>query len=151
MAEVEIIVTDEIRRLKKEITNLWKDLGRPNVAKEELLTFDMLDRYRHVVQQQAWPWRWENVDALYTLTDRIPAWVVDDTIMAIWASGRQGLPNSFTNWDSTHKEAGMVLMLSRGPSCLGGCTNSFFYQSLTPVSVPLRCSSLAGTLSYLYV
>ena len=39
--------------------------------------------------------------------------------MAIWASGRQGLPNSFANWDSKNKEAGMVLMLSRGPSCLG--------------------------------
>ena len=64
-------------------------------------------------------WRWENVDALYTLTDRIPAWVVDDTVMAIWASGRQGLPNSFANWDSPEKEAGMALMLSRGPSCLG--------------------------------
>ena len=51
--------------------------------------------------------------------DRIPAWVVDDTIMAIWASGRQGLPNSFANCDSPKKEAGMALMLSRGPSCLG--------------------------------
>ena len=119
MAEVKIVVTDEIKRLKKEITSLRKDLGWPNVAKEELLTFDMLDRYRHIIQQQAWPWRWENVYALYTLTDRIPAWVVDDTIMAIWASGRQGLPNSFANWDSRNKEAGMVLMLSRGPSCLG--------------------------------
>ena len=119
MAEVEIIVTDEVKHLKKEISTLRKDLGRPNVAKEELLTFDMLDRYRHIVQQQAWPWRWENINALYTLTDRIPAWVVDDTIMAIWASGRQGLPNSFVNWDSPNKEAGMVLMLSRGPSCLG--------------------------------
>ena len=119
MAEVEIIVTDEIKRLKKEITTLQKDLGRANVAKEELLTFNMLDRYRHIIQQQAWLWRWENVDALYTLMDRIPAWVVDDTIMAIWASGRQGLPNSFVNWDSKNKEAGMVLMLSRGPSCLG--------------------------------
>ena len=39
--------------------------------------------------------------------------------MAIWASGRQGLPNSFANWDSPNKEAGMALMLSRGPSCLG--------------------------------
>ena len=45
MAEVEIVVTDEIKHLKKEITSLQKDLGRPNVAKEELLTFDMLDRY----------------------------------------------------------------------------------------------------------
>ena len=119
MAEVEIIVTDEVKCLKKEILTLRKDLGKPNVAKEELLTFDMLDRYRYIVQQQAWPWRWENVDALYTLMDRIPAWVVDDTIMAIWVSGRQGLPNSFANWDSPNKEAGMALMLSRGPSCLG--------------------------------
>ena len=119
MAEVEIIISDEVKRLKNEIKALRRDLNKPNVAKEELLTFDMLDRYRHIVQQQAWPWRWENVDALYTIMDRIPAWVVDDTIMAIWVSGRQGLPNSFVNWDSPKKEAGMVLMLSRGPSCLG--------------------------------
>ena len=119
MAEVEIIVSDEVKCLKNEIKALRRDLNKPNVAKEELLTFDMLDRYRHIVQQQAWPWQWENVDALYTITDRIPAWVVDDTIMAIWASGRQGLPNSFANWDSPKKEAGMVLMLSWGPSCLG--------------------------------
>ena len=32
-----------------------------------------------------------------------------------------------------------------------GSTNSFFYQSLTLVLVPLPCSSLAGTLSYLFV
>ena len=118
MAEVEIVVADEIKCLKKEIMTLRKDIRRANVAKEEILTFDMLDRYRHIVQQQAWPWKWENVDTLYTLTDRIPAWVVDDAIMAIWASGRQGLPNSFANWDSENKEAGMALMLSRGPSCL---------------------------------
>ena len=68
MAEVEIIVADEIKRLKKEITSLRKDLGRADVAKEELLTFDMLDKYPHIVQQQAWPWRWENIDTLYTLT-----------------------------------------------------------------------------------
>ena len=43
--------------------------------------------------------------------------------MAIWASGRQGLPNSFANWDSPEKEAGMALMLSRGPSCLREVTD----------------------------
>ena len=118
MAEVEIIVTEEVKRLKNEIKALQKELDKPNVAKEELLTFDMLDRHRHIVQQQAWPWRWEHVDALYTLTDHIPTWVVDDTIMAVWASGKQGPPNSFVNWDSPEKVAGMALMLSRGPSCL---------------------------------
>ena len=57
MAEVEIVVADEIKRLKKEITSLRKDLGRADVAKEELLMFNMLDKYQHIVQQQAWPWR----------------------------------------------------------------------------------------------
>ena len=123
MAEVEIIVTEEVKCLKNEIKALRKELDKPNAAKEELLTFNMLDRHRHIVQQQAWPWRWEHVDALYTFTDRIPAWVVDDTIMAVWASGKQGPPNSFVNWDSPEKVAGMVLMLSRGPSCLGVGTN----------------------------
>ena len=79
----------------------------------------MLGRHRHVIQQQVWPWRWEHVDALCSLTDHIPAWVVDNTVMVVWMSGKQNLPNSFTNWDSPEKEAGMVLMLSRGSSCLG--------------------------------
>ena len=116
-------VVDEVKRLKNEIKALRKSHNKPDVAKEELLTFEMLDRYRHIVQQQAWPWQWENVDALYTFTDRISAWVVDDSVMAIWASGRQGLPNSFANWDSPEKEAGMALMLSRGPSCLREVTD----------------------------
>ena len=119
MAEVKLIVEDEIKRLKKEIKSLRKDLGRADVAKEELLMFEMLEKYPHITQQQAWPWIWENVDALYTFTDQIPAWVVDDAVMAIWASGKQGLPNSYTNWDSKNREDGMALMLSRVPSCLG--------------------------------
>ena len=45
MAEVEIVVADEIKHLKKEITALRKNIGRADVAKEEILTFDMLDRY----------------------------------------------------------------------------------------------------------
>ena len=98
MAEVKLIVEDEIKRLKKEIKSLRKDLGREDVAKEELLTFEMLEKYPHITQQQAWPWRWKNVDALYMLTDEIPASVVDDAVMATWASGEQGLPNSYTNW-----------------------------------------------------
>ena len=119
MAEVEIIITEEVKHLKNEIKALRKKLDKPDMAKEELLTFNMLDRHQHIVQQQAWPWQWEHVDTLYTLTDCIPTWVVDDTITAVWASGKQGPPNSFVNWDSSEKVAGMVLMLSRGPCCLG--------------------------------
>ena len=45
MAEVEIIVTKEVKHLKNEIKALRKKLDKPNTAKEELLTFDMLDRH----------------------------------------------------------------------------------------------------------
>ena len=83
------------------------------MAKEKLLTFEMLDRYQHIVQ--AWLWWWENVDALYTLTDRISAWVVDDTVMAIWVSGRQGLPNSFVNWDSPRERSWDGADVIKGP------------------------------------
>ena len=119
MAKIEIIVENEIRQLKKDITNLRTELGRKDAAKEDLLMFEMLEKYPHIVQQQAWLWRWENVDALYTFVDQIPAWVIDDNVMATWALGMQDLPNSYTNWDSEHKEAGMALMLSRAPPCLG--------------------------------
>ena len=119
MAEVEIVITEEVKHLKNEIKALRKQLDKPNASKEELLTFEMLGRHQHIIQQHAWPWQWEHVYALYSLTDRIPAWVVDDTMMAVWASGKQDLPNSFTNWDSPEKEAGMALMLSRGSCCLG--------------------------------
>ena len=50
-----MIVVDEVKRLKNEIKALRKSHNKPDVAKEELLTFEMLDRYRHIVQQQAWP------------------------------------------------------------------------------------------------
>ena len=119
MAEVEIVINEEVKCLRNEIKALRKELDKPNVAKEELLTFEMLDRHQHIVQQQAWLWRWEHVNALYALTDRIPAWVVDDKVMAVWASGKQGPPNGFKKWDSPEKVAGMALMLSRGSSCLG--------------------------------
>ena len=79
----------------------------------------MLGRYRHVVNQQGWPWRWEHVSALYKPVDRIPAWAVENSVIKTWASGREDLPNSFWNWDAIETVPGMALMLSRGSSCLG--------------------------------
>ena len=110
---------EEVKDLKNEIKVLRKELDKPNASKEELLTFEMLGRYQHIVNQQVWPWRWEHIDALYKVADRIPAWVVDDSVMAVWVSGKEDLPNSFTNWDSPETVASMALMLSRGSSCLG--------------------------------
>ena len=110
---------EEVKGLKNEIKALRKELDKPNASKEELLTFEMLGRYQHVINQQAWLWQWEHVDALYKVADRIPAWVVGNSVMVVWASGKEDLHNSFTNWDSPETVAGMALMLSRGFSCSG--------------------------------
>ena len=45
MAEVEILITEEVKHLKNEIKSLQKKLDKLNAAKEELLTFDMLDKH----------------------------------------------------------------------------------------------------------
>ena len=119
MAEVEVTVMEEVRELKNEIKALRQQLDKPNASKEDLLTYEMLGRYRHVVNQQGWPWRWEHVSALYKPVDRIPAWAVEDPVMKTWASEKEDLPNSFWNWDAAETVPGMALMLSRGSSCMG--------------------------------
>ena len=119
MAEVEVTVMEEVRELKNEIKALRQKLGKPNASKEDLLTYEMLGRYRYIVNQQGWPWRWEHVSALYKPVNRIPAWAVENSVMRTWASGKKDLPNSFWNWDATETVHGMALMLSRGSSCMG--------------------------------
>ena len=63
---------EEVKDLKNEIKALRKELDKPNASKEELLTFKMLGRYQHIVNQQAWPWRLEHVDALYKVPIAYP-------------------------------------------------------------------------------
>ena len=45
MAEVEIVITEDVKRLKNEIKALRKELKKPNASKEKLLTFEMLGRH----------------------------------------------------------------------------------------------------------
>ena len=54
MAEVEITIIEEVKCLKNEIKALRKELKKPNASKEELLTFKMLGRHKHIINQQAW-------------------------------------------------------------------------------------------------
>ena len=113
MAEVEITVMEEVKDLKNEIKALRKELNKPNASKEELLTFEMLGRYQHIVNQQAWLWRWEHIDTLYKPVNCIPTWVVADSVMTVWASGKEDLPNSFMNWDSPEMVAIALNFFSR--------------------------------------
>ena len=65
------------------------------MSREELLTFDMLERRPLITDQQAYEFQWDKVDALYQFVDMIPAWVVDDEIFALWSTGREDAPREF--------------------------------------------------------
>ena len=113
----------QIEQLKEEIRasqvshNL---LGNHGMSKEDLLTFDMLERYPLITDQTAYAFQWDRINALYKFVYKVPAWVVDDDIMRVWQSGTQDSPQSFKDWDSNKVEWGQALLLSRSSAQLSG-------------------------------
>ena len=89
-----------------------KWLGNPYMSREQLLTFDMLERHPLVTNQVEYEFQWDQVDALYEFIDRLPAWVVDDEVMEVWRTGSKDAPQSFRGWEAKKAEWGPVLMLS---------------------------------------
>ena len=107
MAENELAKKQQVEQLKNEIDDsraCYNWLGDAFVSKEQLLTFDMLEHYPLVTDQVAYELRWDRVDALYQFVDRLPAWVVDDEIIDMWASGCEDDPQSFRSWEAKKAE-----------------------------------------------
>ena len=119
MAENQIAKEQQVAHLEAEINALrvdFRQLGDAFVTKEQLLTFDMLERHPLVTDQVQYKFQWNRVDAVYQFVDRLPAWVVNDEIMEIWASGRENDPQSFRGWEAKRAEWGQALMLSWSPA-----------------------------------
>ena len=53
---------------------------------EERITFKNLEQYPFVMQQSAWDLRGDRVHALYKTCSGIPAFIIDDSIIAQWSS-----------------------------------------------------------------
>ena len=138
MAENEIAKEQQVAQLKQEIDDsraYYNRLGDAFVSKEQLLTFDMLERHPLVTDQVAYEFQWDRVDTLYQFVDRLPAWVVDDEIVDVWASGREDDPQSFRGWEAKKAEWGQALMLSWAPARIGGGTASPMVKVYTAVVV----------------
>ena len=80
----------------------------------------MLEWHPLVMDQVAYEFQWDRVDALDQFVDRLPAWVIDDEIIDVWASGREDDPQSFCGWEVKKAEWGQALMLSWAPARIGG-------------------------------
>ena len=107
MAAGQAAKEQQVKMLKTEIHDarvslVW--LGNSGKTKEELLTFDMLERYPPVTNQVEYEFQWDKVDALYEFVDRLPAWVMDDEIIDIWKTGHEDVHQSFCGWKAKKAE-----------------------------------------------
>ena len=53
---------------------------------EERITFENLEQYPFVMLQSAWELWWDRVHALYKVCSGIPAFIIDDSVIAQWSS-----------------------------------------------------------------
>ena len=53
---------------------------------EERITFENLEQYPFVMRQSAWELRWDRIHALYKMHSSIPAFIIDDSVIAQWLS-----------------------------------------------------------------
>ena len=123
MAAGQAAKEEQVAQLKAEILALQRDhkqLGNPYMSREQLLTFDMLERHPLVTDQVEYEFQWDQVDALYEFVNRLPAWVVDDKVMEVWRTGSEDAPQSFRGWEAKKAEWGQALMLSWSPAQIDG-------------------------------
>ena len=139
MAENQIAVQAQVDQVKKEIRELriaQRRLGDARrSSREELLSFDMIECHPLITEQKAYEFRWDEVDGLYQFVDRLPAWTVDDDIMALWGTGNEDEPQSFKGWQTKKGEFSQALLLSRAPAMLSGAAGSQNEKVFTAVVV----------------
>ena len=138
MAADQAAKEEQVAQLKAEILALRRDhkrLGNPYMSREQLLTFDMLERHPLVTDQVEYEFQWDQIDALYEFVDRLPAWVVDDEVMEVWRTESEDAPQSFWGWEAKKAEWGQALMLSWLPARIDGRPASPVAKVFTAVVV----------------
>ena len=55
-------------------------------TEEQRITFENLDQYPYIMRQSAWELDWDMVSALYCPCIGIPAFIINNSIIAQWSS-----------------------------------------------------------------
>ena len=63
-----------------------KNIKHKEKPDEERITFENLQQYPFIMQQLAWELQWDRVHALYKAHSSIPAFIIDDSVIAQWLS-----------------------------------------------------------------
>ena len=79
---------------RSDVEKLWdllestagKSKKQKGKTEEQRITFKNLDQYPYVMRQSAWELDWDKVQALYCPCIGIPAFIIDNSIIAQWSS-----------------------------------------------------------------
>ena len=94
-----------------------KHIEKPD---EERITFENLEQYPFVMWQSGWELQWDRVHALYKVRSGIPAFIIDDSVIAQWLS-KASLTTNPQRWlgsedpDTLYTHA---VLLSLMPLCI---------------------------------
>ena len=87
---------------------------------EERITFENLEQYSFVMLQLAWePW-WDRVHALYKVHSGIPAFIIDDYVIAQWSLkvSLAASPQQWLGWEDPDTLYAHAVLLSLMPLCI---------------------------------
>ena len=72
----------KLQELLDHTTN--KSKKQKEKTEEQRITFENLEQYPYVMRQSAWELDWDKVQALYNFCIGVPAFIIDDSIIAQW-------------------------------------------------------------------
>ena len=87
---------------------------------EERITFENLEQYLFVMLQSAWELQWDRVHALYKARSGIPAFIIDDSVIAQWLSKASlaANPQRWLGLEDPDTLYAHVVLLSLMPLCI---------------------------------
>ena len=87
---------------------------------EERITFENLEQYPFVMLQSAWELQWDRVHALYKACSGIPAFIIDDSVIAQWLSkvSLTANPQQWLGSEDSDTLYAHAVLLSLTPLCL---------------------------------
>ena len=85
---------DKLQDLLDYTTN--KSKKQKDKAEEHRITFENLEQCPYIMQQSAWELDWDKVQALYGFRIGVPAFIINDSIIAQWSP--MASPSSPHRW-----------------------------------------------------
>ena len=86
MAMDEQVARSDVEKLQELLDRTTvKSKKQKEKTEEQCITYEHLEQFPYIMRQSAWELDWDRVQALYCFHIGIPAFIVDDSIIAQWS------------------------------------------------------------------